>query len=119
MNRRRTLSTLLALCAAPYGRAQSPKPKRVIVLSAGSPGADDQGAFFDQLRRLGWIEGRNISYEHVFARGSREKILELARGAAAKQPDLIYAPTATAAFSATQATRTIPVIFASVTDPTV
>lgn len=75
--------------------------------------------FFDELRRAGWIEGRNISYERLFARGSREKVAELAKVAAAKRPDLIYAPTAFAASSAIKATRTIPVVFASVSDPTV
>lgn len=119
MNRRRTLSGLMAVCVAPYALSQPAKPKRVIVLSAGSPGNNDQAAFFDQLRRLGWSEAQNVAYEHLFAGGSRDKILELARVAAGKQPDLIYAPTATAAVAATQATRSIPVVFATVTDPTV
>lgn len=110
------LATLGAVLPA-LARAQA-KGKRVIILSAGSPGADDQAAFFEELRRLGWIEGKSVSYERLFAHGSRERIAELGKAAAAKQPDLIYAPTATAAVSATQATRTIPVIFASVTDPT-
>jgi putative ABC transport system substrate-binding protein len=119
MNRRRTLSALLAICVAPCAQAQPVKAKRVIVLSAGSPGMDEQAAFFDHLRRLGWAEGQNVTYERLYARGSREKIAELGRVAAAKQPDLIYAPTATAAVSATQASRSIPVVFATVTDPTV
>lgn len=119
MNRRRTLSALIAICFVPHARSQSVKLKRVIVLSAGSPGIDEQAAFFDHLRRLGWAEGKNVSYERLYARGSRDKIAEIARAAAAKQPDLIYAPTATAAVSATQATRSIPVVFATVTDPTV
>ena len=119
MNRRRALAALLAVGFAPHARSQPAKLKRVIVLSAGSPGTNEQAAFFDQLRRLGWTEGQNISYEHLFARGSRDRILELAREAAGKQPDLIYAPTETAAVSVTQATRSISVVFASVTDPSV
>jgi putative ABC transport system substrate-binding protein len=121
MNRRRTLSALLAVCAAPVVRAQQARAKKVVILFAGSPEMDEAATapFFDQLRRLGWIEGQNVNYERLFARGSRDKISELARDAAAKQPDLIYAPTALAATSATKATKTIPVIFASVSDPTV
>jgi putative ABC transport system substrate-binding protein len=121
MNRRRTLSALLAICAAPYARSQAVQPKKVIVLFAGSPEMDEPATapFFDQMRRAGWIEGRNITYERLFALGSRDKIMELARVAAAKQPDLIYAPTGLAAVSATKATKTIPVVFATVSDPTV
>jgi putative ABC transport system substrate-binding protein len=109
------------MCAAPYARPQAVRAKRVIVLFAGSPEMDEPASapFFDQLRRLGWIEGRSITYERLFALGSRDKMAELARVAAAKRPDLIYAPTAFAASSVTKATKTIPVIFASVTDPTV
>jgi putative tryptophan/tyrosine transport system substrate-binding protein len=109
------------MCAAPYARPQAVRAKRVIVLFAGSPEMDEPASapFFDQLRRLGWIEGRSVTYERLFALGSRDKMAELARVAAAKRPDLIYAPTAFAASSVTKATKTIPVIFASVTDPTV
>jgi putative ABC transport system substrate-binding protein len=65
------------------------------------------------------IEGRNIVYEHLFAGGSREKVAELAKVAAAQRPDLIVAPTALAAISASKATKTIPIVFSTVSDPTV
>src|SRR5688572_27991460 len=120
--RRRLLGglALIVICAAPVARSQTLKAKKVIVLFAGSPEMDEptHAPFFLELRRAGWIEGRNITYERLFARGSRDKVAELARMAAAKQPDLIYAPTAFAATSATQATGTVPVIFATVSDPT-
>lgn len=106
------------LAGAP--RAQPVKAKKVAVLYAGTPEMDEPAtaAFFQQLRRLGWVEGRTIAYERFFARGARSKMPELARAAAAKQPDLIYAPTAFAAVSAVKATSTIPVVFATVSDPT-
>jgi putative tryptophan/tyrosine transport system substrate-binding protein len=71
------------------------------------------------MQRLGWIEGRNITYQRFFALGSRDKMVELARIAAAKTPDLVYAPTGHAAGSATKATKTIPVVFVTVSDPIV
>jgi putative tryptophan/tyrosine transport system substrate-binding protein len=121
MRRRRLLAVLVALSVAPCARSQPVQPKKVIVLFSGSPGMDDAAAapFFDQLRRAGWVEGNTIIYERLFASGSREKIAELAHVAAAKRPDLIYAPTALAATSAVKATTTIPVVFATVSDPTV
>jgi putative ABC transport system substrate-binding protein len=93
----------------------------MIVLFAGTPEMDEPATapFFDQLHRLGWTEGQNISFERLFALGSRAKITELAGIAAAKRPDLIYAPTAFAAASAIKATKTIPVVFATASDPMV
>ena len=121
MDRRQFLVLGAALSLTAPARSQSAQPKKVIALFSGSPGVDDAAAapFFDQLRRAGWVEGSNILYEHLFAGGSREKITELARVAAAKRPDLIYAPTAFAATSAAKATKAIPIVFATVSDPTV
>ena len=117
--------TFLAVCAAvacsPWQAwPQAGKAKRVVVLLAGSPEMDEPATvpFFHELRVLGWVEGQNIAYERLFAGGSREKIAELGRAAAAKRPDLIFAPTALAALSASRATRTIPIVFSTVSDPT-
>lgn len=123
MKRREILAfggALAALWCGANARAQPVKPKSVVVLFAGTPEMDEptHAPFFRELRRAGWIEGRNITYERLFARGSRDKVAELAKMAAAKQPDLIYAPTAFAAVSAIRATGTVPVIFATVSDPT-
>lgn len=128
MNRRRflifsaALSVTALLAFAPLAaRAQGGKKKRVVVLFAGKPEADVPATapFFRELQRAGWVEGRNIVYEHLFAGGSREKVAELAKVAAAQRPDLIVAPTALAAISASQATKTIPIVFSTVSDPTV
>jgi putative ABC transport system substrate-binding protein len=120
MTGRRRFLALLAV-APLAARAQDGKKKRVIVLFAGNPETDEPATapFFHALQRAGWMEGRNISYEHLFARGSREKVAELAKAAAAERPDLIFAPTALAATSASKATKTIPIVFTTVSDPTV
>jgi putative tryptophan/tyrosine transport system substrate-binding protein len=122
MNRRRFVGLAAgALWLTRYAWAQPSPIKQVAVLLAGSRETDELATapFFDQMRRLGWIEGRNISYERFFALGSRDKMVELARAAAAKSPDLVYAPTGHAAGSATKATKTIPVVFVTVSDPMV
>jgi putative tryptophan/tyrosine transport system substrate-binding protein len=108
------------LVSSSRAHAQPATLKKVAVLYSGSPELDESAhaPFFAELRRAGWIEGRNITYERLFARGSRDKVLELARVAAATRPDLIYAPTAAAASAATKATSSVPVIFATVSDPT-
>jgi putative tryptophan/tyrosine transport system substrate-binding protein len=121
-SRRAFLAILAALASwRPDARAQSANAKRVVVLFSGTPEMDEPASapFFLELRRVGWVEGRNITYERLYARGSREKVAELAKAAVAKRPDLIFAPTAFAALSAVKATSTIPVVFNTVSDPMV
>jgi putative tryptophan/tyrosine transport system substrate-binding protein len=120
MKRRDALLIGAALVLPSALRAQS-RVKRVAVLLAGFAEGQETatGAFFDEMRRFGWIEGRNISYERAYGLGSRDKMAEIARLAAAKQPDLIYAPTGHAAGSAIRATKSVPVVFVTVSDPMV
>ena len=81
---------------------------------------DDQPAgqpFFDELRRRGWVEGTNIDYERLYGRGAREYMEGLAKSAANRSPDLIYASTAAIALAVLKETDSVPVIFTSASDP--
>ena len=100
-------------------RAQATRAKRVAVLLTGSREIEDArvAPYFEEMRRLGWVEGRNISYERMYALGSRDRMAELARAAAAKGPDLVYAPTSFAAGLAKKVTPGIAVVFVTVSDP--
>jgi len=91
----------------------------VVALFAGEE-EDDQPAaqpFFDELRRRGWVEGTNIDYERAYGRGTREYMEGLAKSAASREPDLIYASTATIALAVLKETRSVPVVFTSASDP--
>ena len=73
--------------------------------------------FFDEMRQLGWIEGGTVAYDHVYADDRHHELSRLAAALAARKPDLIYAPPQLAAVAAAHATRTIPIVFATGTDP--
>lgn len=95
---------------------------RKVALVALFPGEeeDDQPAaqpFFDELRRRGWVEGTNIDYERLYGRGAREYMEGLAKSAASREPDLIYASTAALALAVMRETDSVPVIFTSASDP--
>lgn len=95
---------------------------RKVSLVALFPGEeeDDQPAaqpFFDELRRRGWVEGTNIDYERLYGRGTREYMEGLARSAASREPDLIYASTAAIALAVLKETDAVPVVFTSASDP--
>jgi ABC-type uncharacterized transport system substrate-binding protein len=75
-------------------------------------------AFREELRKLGWTEGRNVRFDTRWASpGNAEAMQRFAKEIVALQPDLILGHTTTATAALLQQTRTIPVIFAFVSDP--
>ena len=73
--------------------------------------------FFDEMRRLGWVEGHNIRYDRVYADDQQQRLPTLAAELVARKPELIYAPPTPSAVAARQATDTIPIVFGAVWDP--
>jgi ABC-type uncharacterized transport system substrate-binding protein len=75
-------------------------------------------AFREELGKLGWTEGRNVRFDTRWASpGNAEAMQRFAKEIVALQPDLILGHTTTATAALLQQTRTIPVIFAFVSDP--
>jgi putative ABC transport system substrate-binding protein len=70
------------------------------------------------MRDLGYVEGRNVVIEYRSAEGKLERLSALAAELVALKVDVIVTGGATPpALAAKQATRTIPIVFASAPDP--
>ena len=74
-------------------------------------------ALLNELQRRGWIQGRNLMIEFRFVEGVLDRYPMHARELVERQVDLIVAVSAAGAAAAKQATRTIPVVFVSVSAP--
>ena len=74
-------------------------------------------AFRQELSKLGWIEGKNITIEYRFAEQKPERLPELAADLVRLKVDLIVAAGTPSALAAKKATTTIPIVMASSTDP--
>ena len=74
-------------------------------------------ALLQGLRDLGYVEGRNVVIEWRSAEGKLERLPALAAELAALKIDVIVAGGQPQALAAKQATRTIPIVFASAPDP--
>jgi len=75
-------------------------------------------AFRQGLRDLGYVEGRNLVIEYRDAEGKYERLPALAAELVALKVDVIVTGGGTnAALAAKQATKTIPIVFASAGDP--
>ena len=85
-----------------------------------NPGASPhlREAFLQGLRDLGYVEGRTVVIEYRSAEGKPERFPALAAELIALKVDVIVTGGGTpTALAAKQATRTIPIVFASAPDP--
>jgi putative tryptophan/tyrosine transport system substrate-binding protein len=73
-------------------------------------------AFFEELRRLGYVEGRNIVIECYSGEGRVENYTSLAQDVVSRNPDLVFAMTAWMATPLKNATSKTPIVAVS-SDP--
>jgi putative ABC transport system substrate-binding protein len=73
--------------------------------------------FFDQMAQLAWVEGNTVRYDRSYADDLYHELPRLARELVARRPELIFAPPAPAAVAAKAATSSLPIVFATGTDP--
>jgi putative tryptophan/tyrosine transport system substrate-binding protein len=69
------------------------------------------------MRDLGYIEGRTVETEYLYADGHFERLPELAAKLLEHKVDLIITASTPAAIVAKRATDKIPVVFAASSDP--
>ena len=109
------------LLALPFpARAQQPgKIFRIGLLdnSTAAGSAVLLEAFRQELSKLGWIEGKNITIEYRFAEQKNERLPELAADLVRLKVDLIVVTGTPSALAAKRATTTIPIVMTSAGDP--
>ena len=100
---------------------QTDRMRRIGVLmnlSAEDPETKSRlGAFEQVLQRLGWTVGQNIRIDDREAGGNTEKLRSYAAELVALAPDVILAQSSTAVALLLQATRSVPIVFADISDP--
>jgi ABC-type uncharacterized transport system substrate-binding protein len=114
------ISLILAPLAA--GEQQTGQIRRIGVLM-GFGESDPRGqarvaAFREGLQTLGWAEGRNIRIDIRWATTSDAPAMQrFAKELVALEPDLILSHNTPTTAALLQQTRTIPIVFAVVSDP--
>jgi putative tryptophan/tyrosine transport system substrate-binding protein len=74
-------------------------------------------AFRQELSKLGWIEGKNITIEYRFAEQKPERLPELVADLVRLKVDLIVVTGGPVALAAKKATTTIPIVMVTAGDP--
>ena len=122
--RRREFIALVGAAAAAWplaARAQQERVRRVAFLwgiARDTPGVrEEDTAFLEALKQLGWLDGRNVQIEVRWGGGDDVKTRKYAEELVALAPDVILASGSTGAEVMLKTTRTIPIVFAIVLDP--
>jgi putative ABC transport system substrate-binding protein len=74
-------------------------------------------AFTKALADLGWTDGRNVRMDLRWGGDDNNRIQALAQELVGLQPDIILASSTAATVALQRETRTIPIVFGSVSDP--
>ena len=124
MNRRAFITLLGGAVAWPLAAlGQQPDGIRRIGVLVAYAESDRKGqafvaAFREELQKLGWTEGRNISTDiRWWTPGDVEAMPRLAKELVAQQPDLILSQGTPSTAALLKETRTIPIIFGITADP--
>jgi putative ABC transport system substrate-binding protein len=114
---------LLAAIAWPLAARAQPadRLRRVGVLMnrpAGDADAQASFAVFKQgLEKLGWTDGRNLRLDHRWGTADAKTLQPAAAELVGLQPEVILASATDGLAALRQETRTIPIVFVSVSDP--
>jgi putative ABC transport system substrate-binding protein len=101
--------------------AAGERVRRIGVLMPGDEN-DPEGklrysAFTRALADLGWTDGRNVRVDLRWANADTNRIRALAQELVGLQPEIILTNSTPATVALQRETRTIPIVFAFVSDP--
>jgi ABC-type uncharacterized transport system substrate-binding protein len=118
MSRSPALATAICLLVACAATAQTlTRTARIGMLCPVRCAGPGYTAFDDELRKLGWIEGSNLTIERRALEGRYERASELAAEIVRLQPDMTVGPGAPVARALKEATSRIPIAFSFVAQP--
>src|SRR5215831_1015783 len=123
--RRRKFIALLGSSAVAWpfvAKAQQPERMRRIGLlmnrAADNPEGQDRIAAFHQgLQELGWSVGRNVRIDTRWGEDDADHERKYATELVALAPEIILASGTLSVTALQQVSRTLPIVFAAVTDP--
>jgi putative ABC transport system substrate-binding protein len=123
MNKKITLlalsAMLLALCYSASAQQLAKKVPRIGFLSIASPSVISGRieAFRQGLRELGYVEGKNIVIEYRDAEGKLDRLPDLVAEMIRLRVDVILSGGGQVTRAAKEATRTMPIVMATDSDP--
>ena len=116
MRRRDVLAGLALAATMPIARAQQPAKLMKVGILLAEP-SQPLESMREELKRLGYAEGKNLHLEHRFAAGQDDRYPQLAEELVALGMDVIVTWGSPPTLAAMRATATIPIVTAGIGDP--
>lgn len=110
------LLALSSMLLAPRS-VNAQKPPRLGILVTGPIFVDRFKAFQKTFQELGYVEGKNFTYEYCYAEGKLDRLGECAADLVQRKVDVIFTASGEAVATAKKATARIPIVFGTVQDP--
>lgn len=101
---------LLAICL-PAQAQQPAKMPKIGFLGAGGASRPWHTAFLREFQKLGYVEGKNVTFIYRFADTDYDRLPALAEELVRLKVDVIITPGSNDTRAAKNATRTIPIVF--------
>jgi putative ABC transport system substrate-binding protein len=123
IRRRQFIAGIGALAASPMvaGAQQPGRLRRIGALMSWEESDPDiktfLSGFMQGLAELGWTDGSNVRMEVRWAGGNVDRLRMFAKELVDLQADVILATSTPSTAALQQATRTIPIVFAGISDP--
>jgi len=124
--RRREFISLIGGMSAAWPLAaraeQQPEPMRRVAVLMNLAADDPESAaritaFAQGLEKFGWTVGRNVRIDYRWAAGDTRRFQKYAEELVALAPNILLAAATPSVQALQQATQTVPIVFAGVTDP--
>jgi len=121
MSKTITVFMLIMVMLATISVTDAQQPTKIqrigLLTSAAAPPPSTPSALEQGLRRLGYVEGQNITIEGRYSNGQMDRLPELADELVRLKLDVIVTQSFPAALAMKQATSTIPIVFMGAGDP--
>jgi ABC-type uncharacterized transport system substrate-binding protein len=122
--RRRAFITAIGTAAAWPLRARAQQVRQLgrlgVLVTTGESDPEwktERTAFLEAMQSLGWTDGANVRIDYRFAAGDRDRLAASGKELVGLKPDVLLARSTTAVRALLAETRTIPIVFVSVSDP--
>jgi putative ABC transport system substrate-binding protein len=110
-------ATVAAFWLPAHAQKQATIPRIGIVRAGAPPPSGAPDLFVEGLRSLGYVEGKNILFDIRYAEGSRNRLREFATELVHLNVDAVFTASSPAMFALKEATKTIPIVIVSSSDP--